>query len=643
MAFIVLSVSQAFHCQEQTAHGLPLLSRWHRLTMHALRLRRANAILALLLASAGIGNTFADAQPYYEPGINPYREQSGLQGEVDTVDPFLGQLKVRHLDLFLPGNGGLDIKVWRFYDTANIGGPIAPAGDGLGVGWVSHFGRLSKSCEQYGGYTVRPTLELPDGSVQRFFVAQPGAGYSFISKDGWVGNCIGSAYSGQGMILTSPEGTKYELSVKSSDIWLVKRITDRSGNWINFDYGLPSQGQTPIVHLLQLTTNDGRSVAFQYNGGNQYGFRKLKTMTSNGQSWSYEYVAFDGQSEQQSMSYSLKKITRPDGLSWTYDYPQLPGYNVFLPLRGYLGTIADPFGGTTSYSYGYLYSDGGLSTVKVIQKTVNNPYGSLNAWSEGDKWHYRYKLRELISGSYISVTNAIDPLGNVTTYRHASPVIQGEAWRFGLLTDKLVCGQVAGNIDTVTCAPNAAVYREQNDWSGQVISNDQYYINNGIEPVLDYQTSRPLLTKRTITRDGTAYVTQYQSHDAYGNPAKIVETGNGTTRTTDLTYFNDPVKWITGVPDKETVDGSWIVDRSFDANGNVLSLSKYGVTTTYTYHPSGDLKSAIDAKGNRTDYSDYYRGVPRREDQPGGVTLYRTVNPTGTIAAETNGEGHTTA
>lgn len=590
---------------------------------------------------AWTGEAIADPQPYYEPGVNPYREQSGLQGEVDAVDPFLGQLKVRQLDLFLPGNGGLDIKVWRFYDTASVGGPVAPTGDGLGVGWVSHFGRLRNACQYSSAYTAGPALELPDGMVLLFYAALAGANHPFISKEGWTGDCLGTTSNATGMALFSPEGMKYELTVKSGDVWLVKKITDRNGNWINFDYGLPSQGQAPSMHLLQITTNDGRSVSFQYDGGNQYGLRKLKAMTSNGQSWIYEYVTFDGKSEQQSMSYSLKKVIRPDGLAWIYDYPELPGYNGLLPLKGYLGTTTDPFGGTTRYTYGYLYSDG-VSAVKVTQKTVNNPYGSLTAFSEGDKWYYRYESRELVDGAYVSVTNVIDPIGNVTTYRHANSSVQGQAWRFGLLVDKLMCGQVVGGVDTITCAPGVAIYREQNDWSSQIISNDQYVINNGTEALLDYQTYRPLLTKRTITRDGMTYVTQYQSHDAYGNPAKVVETGNGTTRTTDLTYYNDPVKWITGVPDKETVDGSWIVDRTFDTNGNVQSMSKYGVSSAYTYYSTGDLASVTDAKGSRIDYSDYFRGAARREDQPGGVTVYRTVNPTGTVASETNGEGYRT-
>lgn len=229
---------------------------------------------------AWASDVVADPQPYYEPGINPYREQSSLQGEVDTVDLFLGQLKVRQLDLFLPGNGGLDIKVWRFYDTANVGGPVTPTGDGLGVGWVSHFGRLRNACQYSSAYTAGPTLELPDGLVLLFHAAPAGANHSFISKEGWAGDCLGTSANATGMTLYSPEGVRYELSVKSADVWLVKKITDRNGNWINFDYGLPSQGQAPSMHLLQITTNDGRSVSFQYDGGNQNGQRKLKTMTS---------------------------------------------------------------------------------------------------------------------------------------------------------------------------------------------------------------------------------------------------------------------------------------------------------------------------------------------------------------------------
>jgi YD repeat-containing protein len=131
-------------------------------------------------------------------------------------------------------------------------------------------------------------------------------------------------------------------------------------------------------------------------------------------------------------------------------------------------------------------------------------------------------------------------------------------------------------------------------------------------------------------------------HDQYGNPAKVVETGNAS-RTTDLTYFNDATKWIIGKPDQETIDSTWVTDRTFDDNGNITSVNKYGVVTSYTYHPDGEVATVTDARGKQTIYSNYYRGVPQREDQPEAVVITRTVNPTGTVASETNGESATTS
>ena len=94
----------------------------------------------------GFGSAAAATQIYYEPGINPYREQASQDG-IESVDPYSGMLKVRHLDLFVPGNGGLDIKVLRTYDSASVyqlgvGGIGLPA---MGYGWTFGFGPLLKS------------------------------------------------------------------------------------------------------------------------------------------------------------------------------------------------------------------------------------------------------------------------------------------------------------------------------------------------------------------------------------------------------------------------------------------------------------------------------------------------------------------
>lgn len=374
-------------------------------------------------------------------------------------------------------------------------------------------------------------------------------------------------------------------------------------------------------------------------------------MTANGKSWTYSY-ALSGSSIDPALNasnFELAKVTRPDGTEWKYEYPTFSD-SAFTIARGYLGQITYPEGGRNSYTYDYVPTGIGFPAVllRITKKTsYNNSYTSALA---APTWTYRYRFWESVNGSSIGVstTDVEDPAGGLTTYKHETPYASSiaKAWRIGLLLEKMNCaaGYVFGGGSVSTCDPATAINREQNEWGSQLVpSVDPYFASTALElNYSDAQLNRPLLIKKTITRDGATYVTQYQSHDTYGNPARVVETGNGITRTTDLTYYNDPVKWIVGQPKKETTDSLWVTDRSFDANGNVLSVVKNGVPTTFTYYTTGDLASVTDARLNRTDYSNYYRGVPRLESQPGGVSIIRTVNATGTLASETNGEGKLT-
>ncbi len=49
---------------------------------------------------------------YEEPGLSPNREVLD-QHVNERIDPFTGKLQIHAVDLVLPGNGGLDIRVRR--------------------------------------------------------------------------------------------------------------------------------------------------------------------------------------------------------------------------------------------------------------------------------------------------------------------------------------------------------------------------------------------------------------------------------------------------------------------------------------------------------------------------------------------------
>ena len=546
-----------------------------------------STFLAFLFLQTATCRVWADVEVYYEPGINPYREQISQDG-LTSVDPYTGALKLQHVDLVLPGNGGLDIKIMRTYDSARVallgvgGWLLSP----IGNGWIFHFGSISgyKVCDLSATTTVaRPTVQMPDGDQFRLYKAPAGFGHLYTSKEGWAADCVNTP-SGEGLQVMSPDGLQYEMTVKGirgavagENVFYVKKITDKNGNWLNFDYQVTSNR----AYVQKVTASDGRTVDFIYNGSGGLSGERLTAITVNGQSWLFSY-ALSGtpiSPTTNASNFELASVTRPDGRVWSYEYPTFASYySPFVIMKGYLGQITRPDGGAEKYTYTYL-SSGVSVAAKMLRVTRKAVQDNVNPEAV---WDYRYKFWENDGSSVgVSITDVADSAGRVTTYKHETPYLSSTAqpWRIGLLLDKLTCSSNNGAL--LTCTPQAALSREQFEWGSQMISPDPDYVSTAIELYTQAQTSRPLLTKRTITRDGTVYITQHQSHDAYGNPAKIVETGNGTTRTTDLTYFNDPAKWITGVPDKETVDGSWIIDRSFDANGNVLSLSKYGVTTTY--------------------------------------------------------------
>lgn len=75
------------------------------------------ASVLAILPTIGLANVRSQMpDPYAEPGLNPFRDQVSANAS-EFIDPFSGVLHLRHVDLFIPGNGGLDIKIQRTYNS----------------------------------------------------------------------------------------------------------------------------------------------------------------------------------------------------------------------------------------------------------------------------------------------------------------------------------------------------------------------------------------------------------------------------------------------------------------------------------------------------------------------------------------------
>jgi YD repeat-containing protein len=598
------------------------------LSLVSVLLRRAS-VGALALAAIFFNVALAqDVQPipsfYQDPGLSPNRDYVNQQMN-EHIDPFTGKLQLHYVDLFIPGNGGLDIKVQRSYNSIN---ELLTEPTVLGVGWTMHFGRVLRNanigiCDTNQGAVNAPVLELPDGSRQILYLSLDNS--YVLSTNRWRGVC---AASGTGLTVTSPEGVVYQMTyqgqaagtsgVGQQNAFYVSTMTDRNGNTLTFAY--VAVGASTSVSTI--TASDGRQVTFQY------GATTLTSISDGTRTWNYTYTFGDGGSNYP----FLTQVQRPDGQSWQYGYNLVNSNNAGTYS---MNSVTYPTGGTYTYQYGFVSFNVNLPRTTVLTQKTSSVDGS---------WTYAYTPASMMadfsatsftfpSPAMLDQTVVTAPDG-VYVYAHvgANSVESGAIYAIGLLMYKLI-----GN----------STQEEVYSWDNQVISNTPN-IRPGAPLLFDNVTVAPITVSKSINRDGQGYQTQYSNFDTYGNVGTTVETGTSVTgvpdtRTTQMTYAVDPVRWFLHLPSTKTVDiVPGTIAWTYDTNANVLAKTQYGVTTQYTYTPTGDIASKTDALGNVTNYSTYVRGIPQTENQPEGVTIQRVVDVSGNITSQTDGAGVTT-
>lgn len=305
--------------------------------------------LALVVVAMGSGKpALADgaSEPipsyYQEAGKSPNRDYVN-QHPSEHIDTFTGKLQWHYVDVFIPGNGGFDLKVQRSYSSV---GEIFPAPSSAGVGWTIHFGKVLRSaslplCDttQVLSPAKNPVLELPDGSRQILYIALDGT--TFITTSFWKGVC-----SGGNLAIYSPDGTRYDMTSQGVDegpplhpirTFYVSKITDRNNNSMTLtyaDFGVTT-GVTSVL------TSDGRRLTFGYSGGT------LSTINDGTRTWTYTYqpsTAMAGQNY-------LRSVQPPEGNPWLYDYNDNA---VGAPGAASISKVTYPTGGTISYVYDFV-------------------------------------------------------------------------------------------------------------------------------------------------------------------------------------------------------------------------------------------------------------------------------------------------
>jgi len=231
---------------------------------------------------------------YAEPGIYPTRNYIN-QNFAEHIDPFTGILQHHYVDAYIPGPGGMDLKVQRSYSAPQdmvdystqyaLGFPSP-----TGVGWTMHFGRVLKVdtnfCNRETSTSSNAVLELPDGSRRILFPAT-GVSADFISIDRWKADCA----PGTTLTVYSPEGLRYDMNYPSiagqAYALNVTRITDRNNNSISINYTI---GTGQVALISSVTTSDGRSLTYSYVGGSPTEVARISTISTGSATWGYGYT-----------------------------------------------------------------------------------------------------------------------------------------------------------------------------------------------------------------------------------------------------------------------------------------------------------------------------------------------------------------
>ncbi len=577
---------------------------------------------------------------YQEPGMSPNRQYVNQHAN-EHIDTFTGKLQLHYVDLFIPGNGGMDLKVQRSYTSQ---GEEFPSNSASGIGWTMHYGRVLRSastdlCDFTAPASKNPVLELPDGSRQIMYVALDNA--SYITSNFWKATCSGGGYA-----VLSPDGTRYDMNILNNltegdtlhpvNAYHTSKITDRNGNVMSFTYTTTVVSGGVSFGVQTVSTGDGRAVRFHYDENGM-----LHSLTNSDQTVTYMTYSYEA-STTMAYRFYLTEAKRADGTSWKYQYNLTP---IGTAGSASIAKMTYPTGGTIDYNYDFVnYAAVALPRSTVISKKV-----------AGDgTWTYSYKpaTQALDSVSenvgptmpqFPPYSFILDPDNSAQLDQTTIQGPDGTRVYSHIGYTSIPIGGVF-NIGLLAFTKIGSIQMEGNNWSGTLISLQPNRRADGL--TYDLAIYAPIATGRTTNRNGQEYSVSYGNMDIYGNPGTITETGTAT-KTTTVSYLVDTNKWILHTKKDETStlnnpgggdEPIGTITRDFDARHNLTSENRYGVATNFTYTAEGDLESRTDARNNTVYYKQYKRGIAQREEHPEGVLITRVVSDAGNVMSQTDGE-----
>lgn len=528
----------------------------------------------------------------------------GVDSFGDNLDLSSGSVGFKWTDIDVPGNSSLPVRLQRSLTIedktlagANFGG--FGAGGNLDIpylkgvfsssgGWQVAGNSPNARCSMFGNppdysailssdYWSGNWMHIPWAGDQ-VMLSNPASVLPTLSgaaaittKTFWAFKCLPSTqngYPGEAFIAISPQGDKYyfdwvvtqpysalskrygnyahstAILSRAQVYFLVTRIEDRFGNWVNYTYSGDK--------LQKITASDGRFIQIDsWNGNN------IATVSSSIGSWSYAYGT------------NSMTTTQPDGSHWQYTStgdlqvvptPSLPVYTGGTPncpapepsTGDYSLAVTQPSGATATYTftvmrhdksnvprlcnvfindqlttYDYLTIPNFSDTLTLVSKTITGP------GLPSMQWTYNYIDQ---GGPAFADVCANSPPPVVcpptTTTEVVGPNGSYKRYIFGNMFDE-TSGQLM-EVDEgyeTGSSPNTQVVINKTATYDYVLdsdlTNEPFPGSVGFPGSHNFDDAtmdllRPLKQKQ-ITLDGRTFTTSVMAFDVFGRPTQVTK------------------------------------------------------------------------------------------------------------------------
>ncbi|HPW18836.1 MAG TPA: choice-of-anchor D domain-containing protein, partial [Candidatus Aminicenantes bacterium] len=564
----------------------------------------------------------------------------------ETVDLFTGNLTLRYRDIFIPGPNGLNIEVWRVYNSKILyDRPVSQPNPTvqaypksmLGIGWTMHMGMVRNA------YSSTPEIMFPDGRRETAFPpkeSEYGWGSSYrITRDFLKYYCrFGFApklYFQNGVVWTFGNIASLPLANGSTEtVYMVTRIEDPLGNFIDIEYDAADS----LRSISKITDSLGREVRFikSYQGSSPAKLAEIRTRNADDTSdviYSYSVGSFPNG------FYKLTSFVPPGLPPATYEY------NNGLSNNYELTRLTTSFGGVLEYSYeNHIFYFG---ATQLDSKSVSQKRITFNAGEQAGVWNYAYPSYQ---GASTGTTTVTGPEYSASSTHYGFESVSANRWRIGL--------QTAGATGDGSASATAFwTYHEISTTTWSVLG-----VNMGT-------AKGPLVSVATGSRTGDSTIAIYFDYlrtnvKKYGLPTKLRYILNGAPSAKsakELTYFfeahsgflgrymmdfveNEKDTTPSGSRLRETITSYYEEEDKWGALKQIkrwMSGTAY-LTWDYTYTSTSPERYSIGVDGpGGVGLSEvfYYYGLEQEVKAPGYLRYTRDIRKYGYVLGERNQYG----